>query len=146
MEKIVQLSSYRYDALFEKANLNDTIIKKMAKEEYEKKGMAKLQINLAFRGSPNEYSDRGIELDVRAYTLSDESGFELTRESVKQLSVFAKCRTAEYMEDRFGRSIGKINYLNEEIRQFKRVRNTFMIVTVLGWLLALGGLILLFDK
>ena len=147
MEKIVQLSNYRYEELFEKANLNDALIKKMAKEMYEKEGMAKLQIDIAFRDERyTEYNSRDIKLDVRAYTLSNEKGFELTKESIKQLSIFAKNRTIDYMEDRFGRNITKLNYLSGDIKQFKKMRNTFMVVTALGWLLALGGLILLLIK
>ncbi len=147
MEKIVQLSNYRYEELFEKANLNDALVKKMAKEMYEKEGVPKLQINIGFRNDVyNEYSSTDVKLDVRAYTLSNEKGFELTEESVKQLSIFARNRTIDYMEDRFGRNITKLNYLSGDIKQFKKVRNMFMVVTALGWLLALGGLILLLIK
>nr|DAO33056.1 MAG TPA: hypothetical protein [Caudoviricetes sp.] len=134
MERIVQLREDEYKKLCELAKMSESEIEKKAQELYKGKGM--YGINLNINCGRSEYSDT-IKFYVDSY-VEDWHSFPLTEGEKKKVSRFVCNRVREMMVDKFGTQIDNLNYYENRRRILERRHSIFVGVTILGWLCAVG--------
>lgn len=143
MEKIIQLKKGEYDTLFEKANLNDEEIAKKAEELYQEKGTYGINLQLDFKTSG--YSDE-IAFKSYSYVKDWRNNFPISEEDKRKIVEFVNRRADQFMEKRFGRQIYSVNFYNEELKDFDKLRKTYNTVTFLGWGVAIIMFLVLILK
>lgn len=134
MERIVQLREDEYKKLCELAKMSESEIEKKAQELYKEKGMYGIELNINCGRS--EYSDT-IKFYVGSY-VKDWHSFPLTEDEKKKVSRFVCNRVREMMVDKFGTQIDNLNYYENRRRILERRHSIFVGVTILGWLCAVG--------
>lgn len=133
MERIVQLTEVEYNNLYERAKMNDAEIEKRAQKMYEEKGA--YEINLSINCGTIGCST--IKFFVDGY-VKDWHSFPLTKDEKKKVSRFVCNRVREMMVDKFGTQIDNLNYYENRRRILERRHSIFVGVTIMGWLCAVG--------
>lgn len=134
MERIVQLTESEYKKLDESAKMNDAEIEKRAQKMYEEKGT--YGIDLSIKCGRTEYSDTiKFYVDSR---VKDLHSFHLSKDEKEKVSRYVDNRVFEMMEDKFGNQINNLNYYENRKRILERRHSIFVGVTILGWLCAVG--------
>lgn len=138
-KRIVQLYDYEYQKLFELAKMTDQEVYDLADKMYREKGPASIKIQVAIGDNRHYNYDRfhDIMIDVDSYVASSEIyKFSLSNSEARKIKTFVDNKVLQYMQAKFGENINKLNYLERDIRSFSNLRKSFLIITVLGWIIA----------
>lgn len=150
----VTMSQSDYNKLMELAQMTIVEIEKRARKIYEEKGVLKIDFTGRF------YQKRGLGVDnekyefsvaCAQYLISDSSGssksfFEIPQKSRQKIAKIVK----NYVEDAFAGQFGEhMTELNEILRlknKQDKMITQFLIVTAVGWVLAVIMCIAVFLK
>lgn len=144
-EKIVQLSDYEYNQLYNKANLNEQQIQELAEKFYQERGVFKIEIKM---GIQEKYNG-----DVEYYTsvFSYENGVDYLNHTLvpekwrRKIERMIENNCKETFRREFGDAIKfKENYV-DALERFILLRRIFYAIAFSGWGVAAALLVKLFS-
>lgn len=141
METIIQLRESEYNDLVSKANYNQYEINSKAEALYNKHGTHKIVLSV----TADEYDDE-IQIQARAYVRDWDSKFPLKESDKKKIIYFVQDKA----EQMFRRSFGDIIYSLESVKRKEKKLDILikknLVLTVTGWLVALGIIFIIIIK
>lgn len=132
MENIIQLRESDYKELEALANLNKKDIESKANALYKEKGTFGIDIKMSI---PEDYDDV-LKIKSRAYVRDWNGKFPIADEDKKKIVKFVEYRSEELFNYRFGDHLYWLNNIKKRYREARIQKTKFMVVTVLGWLMA----------
>ena len=143
MKKIVQLDETDYNELLEKANYNEEMIEAKVKDLYLNKGIPRFKIEIDFEKG---YYDV-IKFNVKhCYLLEDNKFYTLPYEDARKICRYAERKIRELAISQFGRQINDINLWNKRLKLLRNWKLKFIGLTIFGWLVAIGLMVLCLTK
>lgn len=150
----VELTQAEYNNLVALARMKAKKIEERAREIYDKEGVTKIQFTGRFyriRNSEVECDKYEFTVDCNDYGISPAGDYEETLYKIPQKSrqKIAKC-VKNFVQEAFMYYFGEHMLNLNEIERLKhkqqRMVNKFIIVTVVGWLLAIVMCIAIFMR
>ena len=144
MNKIVQLTEREYNELEEQAKYRMEKILEIAEGMYQTRGTFKIQLEVDCQ------KDFYEKIDFRVQSYVNHNGdldkFSISLKDKRRIMKFVDERATEFMQRKFGRQIGNVNYFTKKADDLKRLRWKFIGLTITGWLLATTMLLVLILK
>lgn len=149
----VELTQADYNRLVQMAQMKAKKIEERAREIYEKEGVTKIQFTGRFyRKRYNEVeSDRyEFTVDCNDYHITPTGEYEKTLYKIPQESrqKIAKC-VKNFVEEAFvcyfGEHMVNLNEIERLKHKQQRMKDKFVIVTIVGWLLAVVMCVAIFH-
>lgn len=133
MESIIQLKKSEYDKLFELSKLNTESIEKKAEELYAERGILgiKLEVN-----TQSDFYDH-FYFTANSYIKDWDNKFPITDEDKRKIVKFVNWRVEKLLVSKFGKQITNLNFYNDEVKSLNKIKTTFLLFTISGWLAAL---------
>ena len=150
----VELTQTDYNRLVQTAQMKAKKIEERAREIYEEEGVTKIQFTGRFyrkRYGEVECDRHDFTVDCNYYGITPTGEYEKTLYKIPQESrqKIAKC-VKNFVEDAFECYFGEHMLNLNEIEQLKHKQqqyiNKFIIVTIVGWLLAIVMCIAIFMR
>ena len=150
----VELTQTDYNRLVQTAQMKAKKIEERAREIYEKEGVTKIQFTGRFyrkRYGEVECDKHEFTVDCAEYLITPTGEYEKTlykipQESRQKIAKCVKNFVEEAFECYFGAHMLNLNEIERLKNKQKRMVNKFIIVTVVGWLLAVLMLIYVILK
>lgn len=142
-ERIVQISEYDYQKLYNKANLNEEKIKELAEEYYKERGVFSIDINQNLK---NRY---GIYTTHKVHTMCFENGNGKTgplkplisEKDRRRISSLLDEVIAEKFNERYGDVLEFEKKLNSEMNIFYWTKYILYGLAFSGWGVAVASFI-----
>lgn len=140
----VELTQTDYNRLVQTAQMKAKEIEERAREIYEKEGVTKIQFTGRFyrkRYGEVECDKYEFTVDCNGYGITPTDEYEKTlykipQESRQKIAKMVKCFVEDSFENYFGEHMLKLNEIERLKHKQQRMVNNFIIVTIVGWLLA----------
>lgn len=129
--KIVQLSEYEYNDLFELAKLNKGQIEEKALKLYKDKGVARIDIKIE-AGRENEYSYTH-NFDCFASVWYKDEKFFISEKLRDRLREYIKEQTLSEVMGKYGEPIDLINRYSKKVRDLQIARFILWTIALSGW-------------
>ncbi|WP_290233816.1 hypothetical protein [Bacteroides acidifaciens] len=141
MEKIVQLREYEYNALKEKADMNQAAIDKAMEKEIKKSCNVTIELEMNVGRDWNDVFSIKPYVAVSSGSYNPYNSIEppkvLSYEACKKLAVRIQRWMAETVEKRYGFSIEQVNKYRRANENRWKWNTLFLILSLSGWLVAL---------
>ena len=129
-DKIVQLTEYRYNELYESAMATNKEVNRRAEKMYQEKGVCSIKINMDIK----ESYDSTIRIETGCYLSYKEEPFDLSHEQSKRVIRWIDKNLKKMMHQKVGINISKFNELNTGLRKEWVITRS---ITLTGWLVAI---------
>ena len=141
----VELTQKEYNDLVALARMKAKKIEERAREIYEKEGVTKIQFTGRFyrkRYGEVECDKHEFTVDCNDYGITPTGEYEKTlykipQESRQKIAKCVKDFVEEAFECYFGEHLLNLNEIERLKHKQQRMVNKFIVVTLVGWLLAL---------
>lgn len=142
-ERIVQLSEYDYQKLYDKANLNEEKIKELAEEYYKERGVFSIDI------TQNLINRYGIYTTHKVHTMCSENGNGKTgplkplisEKDRRRISLLLDEVVSEKFKERYGDVLEFEKKLNSEMNIFYWSKYILYGLAFSGWGVAVASFI-----
>ncbi len=150
----VELTQTDYNRLVQTAQMKAKKIEERAREIYEKEGVTKIQFTGRFyrkRYGEVECDKHEFTVDCNDYGITPTGDYEKTlykipQESRQKIAKRVKRFVEETFECYFGEHMLNLNEIERLKHKQQRIIYKFIIVTVVGWLLAIVMCIAIFMR
>ena len=150
----VELTQSDYNRLVSMAQMKAKKIEERAREIYDKEGVTKIHFTGRFyriRNSEVECDKHEFTVDCKDYGISpagdyEETLYKIPQESRQKIAKHVKCFVQEAFVCYFGEHMLNLNEIERLKHKQQRMINKFIIVTVVGWLLAIVMCIAIFMR
>ncbi len=145
----VELTQSDYNRLVSMAQMKAKKIEERAREIYEKEGVTKIQFTGRFyrkRYGEVECDKQEFTVDCKDYGITptgdyEETLYKIPQESRQKIAKCVKNFVEEAFECYFGEHMLNLNEIEQLKHKQRQMVNKFIIVTVVGWMLAIVMLI-----
>ena len=150
----VELTQREYNDLVALARMKAKKIEERAREIYDKEGVTKIHFTGRFyriRNSEVECDKHEFTVDCKDYGISpagdyEETLYKIPQESRQKIAKRVKNFVYETFMCYFGEHMLNLNEIERLKHKQQRMINKFIIVTVVGWLLAIVMCIAIFMR
>ncbi len=150
----VELALNDYNLLVEMAQMKAKKIGERAREIYEKEGVTKIQFTGRF------YSKRYGELELEKYEFTvdcadyfvtpsgeyEKTLYKIPQESRQKIAKCVKKYVEQAFEAKYGEHMMNLNEIERLKYKKQKIVDKFIIVTVVGWLVAIVMCIVIFMR
>lgn len=138
----VELKVDEYNQLVRLANANTVEIAKEARNLYLKYGVVSIHFYGCFfdrNFEREEFECKVCDYDVEPHEDDFHANhlFHITRANRKRISKFVASYVTDVFNTKYGEHLENIKVLREMKRKEERRQSTFLVSTVIGWLLAM---------
>ncbi len=141
MEKIVQLREYEYNALKERADMNQAAIDKAMEQEIKKSCNITIELEMNVGRDWNDVFSIKPYVDVSSGSYNPYNSIEppkvLSYDACKKLAVRIQRWMTETVEKRYGFSIEQVNKYRRANENRWKWNTLYLILSLSGWLVAL---------
>ena len=142
----VELTQNDYNHLVQMATMKAKKIEERAREIYEAEGIVKIQFDGRVKWKRNgEYETEHykFDCDCEDYHVSpsgdfDKSLFFIPQKMRERIADMVCDYVEGQFESNFGEHMKEISYIERRKAQIERERRRFIIVTIVGWMMALA--------
>ena len=150
----VELTQREYNDLVSLARMKAKKIEERAREIYDKEGVTKIQFTGRFYRKAYgevECDKHEFTVDCEHYGISpvgdyEETLYKIPQESRQKIAKHVKCFVTEAFMCYFGEHMLNLNEIERLKHKQQRMVNKFIIVTIVGWLLAIVMCIAIFMR
>ena len=150
----VELTQREYNNLVALARMKAMEIEERAREIYDKEGVTKIQFTGRFyrkHYGDVEFDKHEFIVDCKDYGISPagdykETLYKIPQESRQKIAKHVKCFVQEAFMCYFGEHMLNLNEIERLKHKQQCMVNKFIIVTVVGWLLAIVMCIAIFNR
>ncbi len=132
MEKIIQLTEYKYNKLIETAKLKEQEIEQRAKKLFEDNGFLGVLLDLNMK---DQYKDFKIHTYIRIHDW--ESMFKLKYSDEKRIIKYIDEKVQRLIKIKYGDYLSVLSNLYNELDKVKRTKTKFLVFTITGWFIAI---------
>lgn len=140
----VELSQSDYNRLVSMATMNAHKIEKRAREIYEKEGVVKIEFDgrfIAKRYGERETEHYKFDVICEPYTIMPDRGekglFTIPQKMRQRIATKTKNYVQGVFDSYFGEHMLNLNEIERLKHKQQRMVDKFIIVTLVGWLLAI---------
>ncbi|WP_290382790.1 hypothetical protein [uncultured Duncaniella sp.] len=141
MEKIVQLREYEYNALKERADMNQAAIDKAMEQEIKKSCNLTIQLKMDIGRDWNDVFSIKPYVNASPGSYNPRNSMDppkvLSYSACDKLAARIKRWLEETVEDRYGFSIEQVNKYRRANENRWKWNTLFLILSLSGWLVAL---------